>query len=74
MAAAANGGYWIVASDGAIYGFGAAYHGGANTIPHAAPIVGIAATASGDGYWLSAADGAIYGFGDAAYHGGANTL
>lgn len=40
---------------------------------HAAPIVGIGASAGG-GYWLSAGDGAIYSFGGAQYHGGANTL
>ena len=58
-------GYWLLASDGAVYSYGdAAYHGGAKGVPHSAPIVGIAAMA-GSGYWLSASDGAVY-------HGGAN--
>jgi hypothetical protein len=66
-------GYWQLKSDGAVFGWGdAKYSGGANTLVHPAPIVGMAADPTG-GYWQAAADGAIYGFG-APYRGGVNTI
>ncbi len=38
-------GYWTVASDGGVFGFGGApYEGGMAGAPLAAPIVGVAAT------------------------------
>ncbi len=70
---ASGNGYWQFKNDGAVYSWGdAKYDGGANTIAHATPIVGMATPAAG-GYWQAAADGAIYGWG-APYHGGLNTI
>ena len=67
-----GGGYWLVGSDGGVFGFGdAAYHGsvpGSHSIHLGAPIVGIATRDAG-GYWLVGSDGGVFGFGDAAYHG-----
>jgi hypothetical protein len=64
-------GYWLLAADGGIFGFGdAAYHGsptgtGLCELPRA---VGMAATATGKGYWVLAADGSVSPFGDATDH------
>jgi 3D (Asp-Asp-Asp) domain-containing protein len=63
-------GYWLVARDGGVFGFGdARYHGSAADLPLISPIVGIAATPSGGGYWLVASDGGVFSFGDAVYRG-----
>ncbi len=62
MAAAPEGGYWLVASDGGIFSYGsAAYHGslGGAVLPSA--VVGMAATPSGGGYWLVLGSGALAG-------------
>ena len=63
-------GYWLVAADGTVTGFGAAASVGA--APSGAPAapaaatVGISVTASGGGYRLVRADGSTVGAGDAA--------
>jgi len=68
-AAADNGGYWEVASDGGIFSFGdASFHGSMGGTPLNAPVVGMAATPGG-GYWEVASDGGIFSFGDASFHG-----
>jgi hypothetical protein len=70
-------GYWLVASDGGVFAFGAAgFHGSTGNLRLVRPVVGMAATPTGDGYWLVASDGGIFAFGDAAFHGstGAMTL
>jgi hypothetical protein len=68
-------GYWLVASDGGIFGFGdATFHGSTGSMHLNRPIVGIAATPSGKGYWLVASDGGIFGFGDATFHGSTGGL
>lgn len=70
---AGGNGYWQFENDGAVFSWGdAKYSGGANTIAHPTPIVGMAEQPSG-GYWQAAQDGAIYGFG-APYHGGVNSI
>jgi GH18 family chitinase len=64
-------GYWMVASDGGIFPFGAALnhsYGSTGGMALNQPIVGMAATASGNGYWLVASDGGIFPFGDARQH------
>jgi hypothetical protein len=69
-------GYWILASNGAIYSYGdAQYYGGANTgdLSGSEKAVGMATTSDGKGYWILANDGAVFSFGDAAYYGGGNT-
>jgi hypothetical protein len=60
-------GYWLVAADGTVSGFGAAsaVSGSGPTPAAAAPVVGISVTASGQGYRLVRADGSTAGFGDA---------
>jgi hypothetical protein len=70
---AGGNGYWQFKSDGAVFSWGdAKYAGGANTVAHPKPIVGMAEQPSG-GYWQAAEDGAIYSFG-APYHGGLNAI
>jgi hypothetical protein len=70
---AGGNGYWQFKNDGAVFSWGdAKYAGGANTIRHPTPIVGMAEHPAG-GYWQTGQDGAIYGFG-APYHGGLNTI
>ena len=76
MAASAGGnGYWLVASDGGIFSFGAAqFYGSMGGRPLDAPIVGMAASAGGNGYWLVASDGGIFSFGAAQFYGSASGL
>ncbi len=63
-------GYWLVASDGGVFGYGDAhFYGSAGSVRLAAPVVGMAATPSGRGYWLVASDGGVFGYGDARFHG-----
>ena len=71
MASTPDGrGYWLVAADGGIFGFGdAAFYGSTGGIHLNQPVVGMASTPDGRGYWLVAADGGIFGFGDAAFSG-----
>ena len=54
-----TGGYWLVASDGGIFTFGAPFLGSAGARRLHAPIVGMAANPSGRGYRLAGADGAV---------------
>lgn len=70
-------GYWLVASDGGIFGFGdSAFYGSTGGISLNKPIVGISVTPTGRGYWMVATDGGIFAFGDARFYGstGAITL
>jgi hypothetical protein len=71
MAATPDGmGYWLVASDGGVFGFGDAhFYGSMGGQPLNKPIVGMAATPDGMGYWLVASDGGVFGFGDAHFYG-----
>jgi hypothetical protein len=70
-----GGGYWLVGSDGGVFGFGdAKFHGSAASLHLSQPIVGIAATADGGGYWLVGADGGVFAYGDAKYEGSAASL
>ncbi|HEV3365021.1 MAG TPA: hypothetical protein VG795_12945 [Acidimicrobiia bacterium] len=57
-----HSGYWLVAGDGSVYGFGAAAHRG-NTTPGS---VDLEPTPSGKGYWVLNRNGAVHAFGDAA--------
>jgi hypothetical protein len=65
MAATKTGkGYWMCASDGAVYSFGdAKYHGA--KVKTSAPVVSMARSTGGAGYWLCASDGTVGAFGDA---------
>jgi len=63
-------GYWVVASDGGIFAFGAArFFGSMGARKLNQPVLGMAATPTGSGYWLVAADGGIFSFGDARFWG-----
>ena len=70
-----GGGYWEVASDGNVFGYGTAPAlGGMGGFALGAPIFAIAPTASGLGYWLVGRDGGVFTFGDAHFHGSAANL
>ncbi|MGH9180049.1 MAG: superoxide dismutase family protein [Acidimicrobiales bacterium] len=65
-----DAGYWMVAADGGVFGFGAApFLGSMGGTRLNQPVVGMAPSPSRAGYWLTAADGGIFGFGDAKFHG-----
>ncbi|MDE3202914.1 MAG: hypothetical protein KGQ66_01680 [Acidobacteriota bacterium] len=64
-----TGGYWLVAADGGVFSFNAAYMGSTGDVALAQPIVGMAATPDAGGYWLVASDGGVFSFGDAVFHG-----
>lgn len=67
-----GGGYWLVASNGAIFPFGDADSFGPQLLPGQQlnrPIVAAARSAGGHGLILTAADGGIFTFGDAEFHG-----
>ena len=72
MAATPDGeGYWLVASDGGIFGIGdRRVHGSTEALPLNQPIVGMTRTSNGGGYWLVASDGGgVFSFGDAIFRG-----
>jgi subtilisin family serine protease len=63
-------GYWMVASDGGIFSFGAAgYHGSAGGTPLLQPVVSMAASPTKRGYWLVTSDGGVFSYGDARFAG-----
>jgi alpha-tubulin suppressor-like RCC1 family protein len=68
-------GYWLVASDGGVFAFGAArFYGSMGGTQLNKPIVGLAATPDGGGYWMVAADGGIFAFGDAPFFGSTGNI
>jgi len=73
LASARSGrGYWLAASNGAVYSFGdAQFRGGLVGKRLTSPIVGMAA--GGAGYWFVASDGGVFAF-DAPYDGSAAGL
>ena len=65
-----DSGYWVVASNGAVYPFGSAPSYGSMASYHlAAPVIGMAPTGDGNGYWLVGGDGGVFSFGDARFFG-----
>ena len=60
---AQTGGYWLVASDGGIFAFGAPFFGSTGSISLQQPVNGMAPVSTGDGYWLVASDGGIFAYG-----------
>ena len=66
-----TGGYWMVASDGGIFGYNdAGFFGSHGGSPLNQAIVGMAATPShGNGYWLVVSDRGDAGYGDARFFG-----
>ena len=71
MAADPRGaGYWMVAADGDVIGYGgASAYGSAVASGFHAPFAGIAATPDGLGYWLVDVNGTVFAFGDALQYG-----
>ena len=66
---AATGGYWLAATDGGVFAFGAPFEGSAGALTLTRPVVGMTPTATDQGYWLVASDGGIFSYGDAVFHG-----
>jgi hypothetical protein len=62
-------GYWLVASDGGIFSYGAPFEGSHGSSPLNAPIVGMASMPDGKGYWQVASDGGVFAYGDAGFFG-----
>jgi hypothetical protein len=62
-------GYWLVASDGGVFSYGAPFEGSHGSSSLNAPIVGMASTPDGMGYWLVASDGGVFTYGDAVFYG-----
>jgi len=63
-------GYWLVASDGAVFRYGdARYYGPWSRRQRHGDIVAMAAAPDGGGYWLVAHDGAVFKYGDARFYG-----
>jgi hypothetical protein len=61
-------GYYLVASDGGVFAYGAAEFYGSMGGQHLnAPIVGMTVTPTNHGYYLVASDGGIFAFGTAHY-------
>jgi hypothetical protein len=58
----ATGGYWLVASDGGIFSFNAAFHGSAGSLALDSPIVGMQGASDGSGYRLAASDGGVFSY------------
>jgi hypothetical protein len=70
MASTANGqGYWLIASNGAVYSYNAPFYGSLAGWPLGHPVVGMAATPTGKGYWIVTSDGTVFKAGDAKWHG-----
>jgi hypothetical protein len=63
-------GYWLVAADGGVFGFGAPFHGALSGFPLRLPVAAMAATPDGGGYWLVTEDGGVFPFGSARWFGG----
>jgi peptidoglycan hydrolase-like amidase len=64
------GGYWVLATNGAVYGFGSVSTYGSVAAMHLnRPPRQIVATPSGRGYWIMASDGGVFSFGDAHFWG-----
>ncbi len=68
-------GYWLVASDGGVFDYGASpFLGSAGAIHLNKPIVGMASTPDGGGYWLVASDGGVFAYGDAQFFGSTGNI
>src|SRR5581483_5704397 len=68
-ATGARSGYWMVGTDGRVYGFGDSKAMGDAPPSPGATAVDIKATPSGNGYWVIDSAGKVTPFGDATFHG-----
>jgi uncharacterized protein YkwD len=65
-----SGNYWLAATDGGIFGFGAAGFFGSTAGTHLAQsIVGMTPTPSGQGYVLASGEGNVFAYGDSGVYG-----
>ena len=67
-------GYWMLSTDGHVYGFGGGVTMGETVLPGSTSRVDIEPTPSGHGYWILSQYGSVYNFGDAAYLGTGDSL
>ena len=68
-------GYWLVASDGAVFRYGdARYYGPWSRRQRHGDIVAMAAAPDGGGYWLVSSGGAVFKYGDARFYGAASSF
>jgi uncharacterized protein YkwD/ribosomal protein L24E len=75
VATKTGGGYWRVASDGAVLTAGnAPFYGSMGGHALSRPIVGMGAVPDGKGYWLVASDGGIFSFGSARFYGSTGAI
>ncbi len=65
-------GYWMVASDGGIFSFGAArFFGSAGNRVLGAPVVALSTAPDDRGYWMADSHGGVFSFGGAGFYGSA---
>lgn len=67
-----SGGYWLAASDGAVFAYDGAPFLGSLPSLHVEPagrVVAITGSPDGNGYWLASSVGGVYAFGTAPHHG-----
>ena len=62
-------GYYLVASDGGVFAFGADSYGSMGGMHLNEPVVAMMVTADAGGYWEVASDGGVFTFGSAAFEG-----
>ncbi len=63
-------GYWVVANNGRVRGFGGVKtYGDLNGVWLTSPVVASTATKTGKGYWLTTANGHVFAYGDAKWSG-----
>jgi hypothetical protein len=68
-------GYFLTASDGGVFTYGAAgFHGSAGGLPLVDPVVGSAMAPGDGGYWLVASDGGVFAYGSAGFYGSTGGL
>ena len=62
-----NRGYWLVASDGGVFAFGAPFRGSLGSLTLRKPVNGL--VAYGNGYLMVASDGGVFDFSNKAFVG-----